>query len=935
MGSDWPHLLSRRWFWAIGGGVILLLALAAGAFLVVAGRAAEGRAQLAPAILSRDLTFQGADFAAGQAHGPLQKGAGLGLTQPATAVYTSPVFLVELPFSDLGCTWAADLPAGSSLLLEVRTSADAEGERWGAWQTLEEEDDLPPPPFGEHAAKIFSVPQRDGVHRRLQYRVRIGALSGLPTLQRLTFTLIDARAGPSTQEIVAAKGLGGEIGMVQRPAVISRTDWGCPDGQGSPAWPQQYAPVTHIIIHHTATPNDDTDWAARVRAIWYYHTYTRGWGDVGYNYMVDPLGNVYEGRAGGDDVVGGHAYNYNYGTMGVGNLGTYETAPVPARLQTSLEALLAWKCSERGIDPLGRSFNSHKVYDHIAGHRDVGQTACPGAVLYALIPTIRQNVQALLQQQEESITVDELDPGFTRSSAYWHPGCGWLDHSWWTHTTTDPDISTNWATWRPNLPQSGWYEVFAYVPSCSAPDLPDYTEHARYRVYYRGGGNLIEVDQKAAQGRWVSLGTYPFYAGTAGYVYMDDIAGDHWRALWYDAVRWVLRGPLAEPPPPPFLQAPQPDTWVSSRQITLTWTIPPSETVDGVHLVVATDAGLANRIVDSNLAAVTRYLLVAPQDYPALYWSVQSHNSYGYGPWAAVRRFGVDTAAPTSAATGLFRTVTGIYILMWSGTDAGSGIESYTVQFHDGLDGPWQDLWSATPWTSGVVEVPAGVTRYFRVHARDRLGQAEAPHAGVGDISSADTRPLDWGWYLPLVLHSLAVPPSTPAPTRTVAPVPTPSSTPSPIPTVALTPTPAPPLTPSPTAVPPPATRLPSPTPLGPSAALPDLRIVALYSSQNSPFDCGRPSGIAVEVSNMGLAPAGPFHLALVGPGPDDCHWSLDGLAAGGRATRICPFVVVDQVVTATVDTQGEVAEADEENNALAVRLSVLVLPTCTPAAGP
>jgi hypothetical protein len=960
MGIHWFCLLRRRWVWVLIGGVVLLLALGGGAFLVTTGRAAWGRPQVAPGILARSMTLQGADFAAGQAQGPLQKEAGLGLTQAATAVYTSPVLLAEIPFSDLGCTWEADLPAGASLLLEVRTSPDAEGDRWGPWQTLVEEDDLPPPPFGQYAAKMLSVPQRDGVHQRLQYRLRMAALTStaLPVLKQLTFTLIDARAGPSTQEIMARRTARGTIGMVEKPSVITRDEWGCPDGEFSPAWPQEYARVTHVIIHHTATPNNDTDWAARVRAIWYYHTYTRGWGDVGYNYLVDPLGNVYEGRAGGEDVVGGHAYDYNYGTMGVGNLGNYQSAPVPAPLQASLEALIAWECSERGIDPLGSSFNSHKVYNHISGHRDVGQTACPGDVLYALIPTIRQDVQALLQQEEEAVTVDELDAGFSHSDAYWHDGCGWQDHSWWTHTTTDPNISTNWGIWRPNLPESAWYEVFAYVPSCSGSGLPDYTENARYRVYYRGAGSLVPVNQKAEQGRWVSLGVYPFYAGTAGYVYLDDIAGDHWRSLWYDAVRWVKRAPLQEPPPPPFLQTPQPDTWVTSRQITLTWTIPPSETVDGVHLVVATDPALNSRIVDSSLDVVSEYLLSLSQDYPALYWSVQGHNTYGYGPLAPLRRFGVDSAPPTSAASGLYRTVTGIYVLAWGGTDAGSGIESYTVQARDGTSGPWQDLWSETPWTTGVVEVAPGVTRYFRVYARDRLGHVEAPHAGNGDISSTEVTPLDWGWYLPLVLHSVVFPTPTPVPTRPASPTPTaspvpptpsptPAVLPSSTPTTAATPTPSPVLpsptltavpvpTSSPTAAPAPtSTRLPSPTPGGPAAGLPDLLVVAVYSSQNSPFDCGRPVGIAVEISNVGMGRAGMFYLSLAGPGLEDCRWRLDGLLPGEHATQVCPAIVLNEVVTATVDLEGLVPETNEENNALVVPISVLALPTCTPAPSP
>ena len=928
----------------VGQGLLLLLLLAGSGLIVSAGPATSPRPQSGDTIVARDLTLTGADFAPGQSKGPLAKDAGLALTLPATAVYTSPVVLAPIPFSDLGCVWEADLPPGSYLFLEVRTSPDADGDRWTPWWPVEEEDDLPPMPFGQHAGKLLFVPQQDGVHQRLQYRLSLSSVQakGLPLMKRLTFTFIDARAGPSTHELMVEEGPKGAILAVDKPHVITRNEWGCPEGENSPRWPLGYARVSHVIIHHTVTPNDDTDWAARVRAIWYYHANTRGWGDIGYNFVVDPLGNVYEGRAGGEDVVGGHAHDYNYGTMGIGCLGTYSSSPVPAPLQESVEALITWKASQRGIDPLGSSFNSHKVYDHIAGHRDVGQTSCPGNVLYGLIPTIRQNVQARLLQQDEAIVIGEQDPGFSLSDAYWHDSsCGHRNHSWWTHTVTDPSLSTNWGIWRPDLPLGGWYEVFAYVPSCTGSDLPEYTQSARYRVYYRGGGTTVTVNQKEQQGRWVSLGTYEFDPGASGYVYLDDLAGDNWRGLWYDAVYWVLRTPVLRPPPAPGLQSPDDAAWATSRQVNLTWTMPSPETVDGFHLVVATDPGLTHPVLNTRLGAVSQYLFSLSSDFPALYWSVQAHNAQGYGPYAPVRRFGVDTEPPVSSANALFRGRAETYILMWGGRDSGSGIASYTVQARDGHDGSWFDLWQDTHWTSAIVEVPAGVTRYFRVSARDRAGHAELPHPGDGDLSSQDAILLNWAIYLPLVfahpggLAPTPEPPAVPEPTE-IPPAPTPAAIPSPAPTPTPGPTSAPMPTPQPTATPLPTspvvpTRLPSPTPAASTGGSPDLLVVAVHSSQDSPFDCGRPAGIAVEVTNAGDALAGRFFVNLAGNRIGDCRWQSEGLLPGQRAEFVCPAVVLNTEVTATVDVENGVAEADEGNNSLVATVSVLVLPPCTP----
>jgi hypothetical protein len=570
-------------------------------------------------------------------------------------------------------------------------------------------------------------------------------------------------------------------------------------------------------------------------------------------------------------------------------------------------------------------------------------------MLYSLLPAIRQNVQVRLLQQEDAIAVDEDDPEFKRSQAYWHDGCGRDGHSFWTHSTTDPGLSANWAIWQPDLPLMGWYEVFAYVPSCSDESLPEYTESAHYRVYYRGGGTTVEVNQKEEQGRWVSLGTYEFYPGTTGYVYLDDRTDDHWHSLWYDTVRWVLRTESLEPPAPPWLEAPPEDAWADDRQVQLSWTVPPTVTVDKLRLVVAEDPLLDDVLVETSLGVIEQYHLNLAADYPALYWSIRSHNGNGYGPYAPARQFGVDTKPPSSSIVGLYRNSTGIYILMWQGEDTGSGIASYTVQVRSGTSGPWQDLWTDTPWNSGVVQIPQGETLHFRVHARDTLGHEESPHEGNGDLSSDQVTPLNWSFYRPLVLRSYTAPsvptrpPTVSVPTQmpTVSPTPPAVPTirvtqPSGLPTASVTPSPVPTQVSAPeptaTAPPPTATRLPTPvTTKGALSDLPDLRVESLRSSQDSPFDCGRPTGIAVEVSNIGMAPAGPFYLALLGEGLEDCRWRFEDLLPGQHAERICPTIVLNALVTAVVDVDEQVVETDEENNVLAVQISVLALPTCTP----
>jgi hypothetical protein len=174
-------------------------------------------------------------------------------------------------------------------------------------------------------------------------------------------------------------------------------DWGCPDGEAS-RWTPAYSTVTHAVVHHTAGANSVTNWDAELRNIWYLHTVTNGWGDIGYNYLIDPDGVIYEGRAGGDGVIGAHFSCRNTNTVGVALLGTYViTTPTPAALD-SLKRLLGDLCQKNQMTPTAIVYHSPTGLNlpTILGHRDgnpstttCSKTECPGDALYALIPSIR------------------------------------------------------------------------------------------------------------------------------------------------------------------------------------------------------------------------------------------------------------------------------------------------------------------------------------------------------------------------------------------------------------------------------------------------------------------------------------------------------------------------------------------------------------------
>ena len=143
----------------------------------------------------------------------------------------------------------------------------------------------------------------------------------------------------------------------------------------------------------------DQNGAAEVRAVYVYHAVTREWGDIGYNYLTDRFGNIYEGRFGGENVVGGHAYQFAFGSSGIGNLGTFNTVDVTAAQRSAIIAITAWVT--RALDPLGfEDFLEAPNLPTICGHRDVTQDTCPGNALYDDLPGIRQAVKTILDSTD-------------------------------------------------------------------------------------------------------------------------------------------------------------------------------------------------------------------------------------------------------------------------------------------------------------------------------------------------------------------------------------------------------------------------------------------------------------------------------------------------------------------------------------------------------
>ncbi len=179
------------------------------------------------------------------------------------------------------------------------------------------------------------------------------------------------------------------IASVRAPRIITRAQWGADESLKSGS--ADFAAIHTMFVHHTVTTNDENDPAARIRAIYRNHTQTRGWDDIGYNFLVDQQGRIYEGRSArngrhdgenssGEGVVGAHAGGHNTGSVGVALLGTFSNErPSTAAIEGLLQ-VLSWKADRHGVDPLNR----------ILGHRDVRPTSCPGDDFYAMLSSVRR-----------------------------------------------------------------------------------------------------------------------------------------------------------------------------------------------------------------------------------------------------------------------------------------------------------------------------------------------------------------------------------------------------------------------------------------------------------------------------------------------------------------------------------------------------------------
>jgi flagellar hook assembly protein FlgD len=264
--------------------------------------------------------------------------------------------------------------------------------RWSAWRSFDDEDALPDRGRETRASRGWRVsePFWTGPSNAIRYRT-VGRVTRL----RAYFVRSPKLPSPAKRAEIAGA-----------PPIIPRAGWHADESirRGRPF----YADGIHLaIVHHTAGSNSYTkaQSASIVRGIELYHVKGNGWNDIGYNFLVDKYGQIFEGRYGGmtRPVIGAHAQGFNTGSVGIAVIGDYGSTSITPAARAALVSLIAWRLDYAHVDPLSsvvRVSSGNPRYPAgravtlraISGHRDVYPTSCPGASLYSQLASIRTAV---------------------------------------------------------------------------------------------------------------------------------------------------------------------------------------------------------------------------------------------------------------------------------------------------------------------------------------------------------------------------------------------------------------------------------------------------------------------------------------------------------------------------------------------------------------
>jgi hypothetical protein len=410
-----------------------------------------------------------------------------------------------------------DWEGGAHAAFQVRSH---DGDGWTGWVGVHSDPDEAPdaaaePGSGEHAVgPIFVGEGTDAVE--------VYVSEGHPDDLGMTVMKsvepegwVDQAPAPvPARGATAANALSSPTGLPEKPPMYGRSAWGaggwaygnpgCEDG------PRSASSLRFAAVHHTVSTNDYSPSQAddQIRAIWDFHVHGRGWCDIGYNFVVDKYGTVWEGRSGSiaQPTIGGHASGFNTASVGVVLLGQYQPGASPTAGSVSTAQylgardLIAWKFGLHGVDAKGTTTETSGgstsipagqvvTISTIVGHRNLGTTSCPGDNAFVHVPTLRNDVAA---------RVNAAPPGPSRTAAarnadgrvevFALSATGALHHGW----QAKPNGAGGWIGWH-QLGNGKWFGGAAAAAN----------QDGRLEVFVRdAGGRIYHAWQHSPNGQW-------------------------------------------------------------------------------------------------------------------------------------------------------------------------------------------------------------------------------------------------------------------------------------------------------------------------------------------------------------------------------------------------------------------------------------------------
>lgn len=369
--------------------------------------------------------------------------------------------------------------------------------------------------------------------------------------------VLPIRSAPATTKTMKSTLVTLSVGLATVSAAVNLVAQTCPGPQPSgicnrSCWTAR-APdctITYLttlnraIIHHTAvsshwnTTSLETS-KPSLRSIQNYHMDNNGWCDVGYHFVLDKFGNIFEGRHNSltsltRGIINASCVtdNFNFTLMGYCHT-PYNHNP-SATCRGRMYDLIAWKMPS-GWSPYGSDIPCSTTVGRVAGHRNVYATACPGDVFY------------------NNYIGTDYNGGDARNGIAARRGCAIIKDNpsativgtWSTATSSTDKYSTDYrfrskgtgaayAQYTPSIPVTGNYQVYEWHPQGS-----NRPTDAKHIVNYNGGSTTINVNQQINGGKWNLIGTFSFAAGTAGYVRITDTHADSTKVVMADAIRFL------------------------------------------------------------------------------------------------------------------------------------------------------------------------------------------------------------------------------------------------------------------------------------------------------------------------------------------------------------------------------------------------------------